>query len=126
MLDYFESKNHQHLEIKTEGGETFLVKQNGNQVRIVHLFIDKSSAVSDQFLDIGASPEYQQFPQIIGAKQAQNHIIGHDLPLVIEGGDLNDFIEGGDGDDIIKGGGDTILLFFKAVFFNPGSGEPRD
>jgi hypothetical protein len=105
VLDYFKSIQHQHLEIKTAGGETFLVRQNGTHTRTVHLFVDKSSALTDQYLDIRKTPEYQKFPQIIGAKQAQNFIFGHDQPLIIEGGDLNDYIEGGDGDDVIKGGG---------------------
>ncbi len=82
-----------------------MVRQNGTRTRTVHLFVDKSSALTDQYLDIRKHPEYQKFPQIIGAKQAHNYIFGHDLPLVIEGGDLNDYIEGGDGDDVIKGGG---------------------
>ena len=108
MLDYFQSVQHQHLEIKTAGGETFLVRQNGTRTRTVHLFVDKSSALTDQYLDMGTSQEYQKFPQIIGAKQAQNYIFGHDQPLVIEGGDLNDYIEGGNGDDVIKGGGNMF------------------
>jgi hypothetical protein len=115
VLDYFQSVQHQHLEIKTAGGETFLLRQNGNRTSTVHLFVDKSSAVTDQYLDISSHPEYQKFPQIVGAKLAQNYIIGNDQPLVIEGGDLNDYIEGGDGDDVIKGGGKICVRLVVRV-----------